>query len=1209
MFLMKMKLSISLMTFFISMTFLFNPTAWGETGFPLSLERHVFTDLHDLTVSAALVVSEEGKQTLVERQAKWVRRNAQDSETVIEFGDEARLTLRARLRRGDDPKSARLETQVEMEHHGKRPIALARLSLHLPLRLQERKRVVQAGEGGVLWETRSRYQFHTLVSRSLLAEPDTNIWRIFRSEWAPGDTYTLARWESLHTAPFILHRGTGFPGWIAVYDQRGGVAVALDEADFRTERALEVQTENGGALTIDLHPASALPAPLPGSGESFKDVLAVNFRVFEESSAKSIGDGLARRPLVSGPPRDRPKVAPSTLLAISGGVPFAAGVLKPADRVELRMDKGGLPVPLQSAPLAYWPDGSVKWLELIFPADPEVRADAATPGGEAVAKFQVGEGTGRARSFSLFKKDDSQPSPPGPLTVTRSDGEIRIDTGAIQASFVTGKNWWRSLQVAGRPVLAAESGVCAYLEMTTAQTPPEPGERRLRGTVERASLVAEKIEVEESGPVRAVIRIEGETDGAYPCRMTVRLTFFAGSPAIQGSHTWVVGAFDPRTVFVTALGFDFNLLTKASAAEVAADVEGRRVWLPLAEGVSLSALHPDASEIITRSGDQLERRFAGAGIADALEVATPEVGLTAVLRDMRKMFPSGLAAEPDARGVRLSVEFWPRNAGPMDLRRYSDLPHRGQSESVPVSHDWVSAHYYPEDPVRGISRTQEFLLVPWSKAQPSLSALTAALEDRPLIYSGEKTYLQTGVLANDLSDPSFVPARQTLTDFAKFLEFHRQKWRWFGKWTYGDIQHSFKRGYGRIVKPDILADLLKRKETRLPPGSFVTDYRPQNDWASDNGRWGWTNTEGLPNRYLSELYLRTGDRAIFFAMEAQARQSRDVIIRHEGRWFGGGTRHGVQPWSDGCHQERMTIPSEYRLHRLLTGDKRSRDVLYRYGYDVFLQPKSTFIQGTAPLVQVKADHSARFYGLLTLWEATGDPNVGAALDRYASLFVVPEGIATEPTVEFPQVRPAEPPREINSGGMFFPTFGAMYALSEYAELTGNKALTEGICRMAAAALANPIAYQVLTDNLSNASYFYWPAIAFAARHAEDAETYLDLIRTWAGGSGAVSVRQVVTHSPAHWSGPTGFLRDGFMSIVLFRLNNLPALLAPLGTLPDANPSEMETLKRQESEGQLRPETRLSWQHEYDRPDLRNYLTTQPEKDKPNPAGQLKSGLQ
>ncbi len=96
----------------------------------------------------------------------------------------------------------------------------------------------------------------------------------------------------------------------------------------------------------------------------------------------------------------------------------------------------------------------------------------------------------------------------------------------------------------------------------------------------------------------------------------------------------------------------------------------------------------------------------------------------------------------------------------------------------------------------------------------------------------------------------------------------------------------FKRGYGKIVSPERLAELLKltpRQRADISPRDVQTeqDYWPQHDWAFDNGRWGWGNTEGLPNLFLQSEYLRTGDRELYFFVEAMARHVRDVDMRPE----------------------------------------------------------------------------------------------------------------------------------------------------------------------------------------------------------------------------------------------------------------------------------------------------------------------------------------
>ena len=52
---------------------------------------------------------------------------------------------------------------------------------------------------------------------------------------------------------------------------------------------------------------------------------------------------------------------PATKTGVSWGVPFKKGQFKPAQQFILK-DENGKEVPLQSWPMAFWPDGSLKWL-------------------------------------------------------------------------------------------------------------------------------------------------------------------------------------------------------------------------------------------------------------------------------------------------------------------------------------------------------------------------------------------------------------------------------------------------------------------------------------------------------------------------------------------------------------------------------------------------------------------------------------------------------------------------------------------------------------------------------------------------------------------------------------------------------------------------------------------------------------------------------
>lgn len=174
------------------------------------------------------------------------------------------------------------------------------------------------------------------------------------------------------------------------------------------------------------------------------------------------------------------------------GLPFAPGVLTDAElTLTVRQAcASDLILPIQTRPTARWPDGSVRWLliDAILPAGLATGARIALEPGEA-------------------------PSVP-PLTVRRHDGSVRIDTGiaelAISTPGNTSADWLRLL----RPLPAA-----ARLEM-------------LDGRDRAQSPRIDECEVEESGPLRASIRLRGRV-GTTDLRFTVRLSAFAGTALLR----------------------------------------------------------------------------------------------------------------------------------------------------------------------------------------------------------------------------------------------------------------------------------------------------------------------------------------------------------------------------------------------------------------------------------------------------------------------------------------------------------------------------------------------------------------------------------------------------------------------------------------------------------------------------------------------------
>ncbi|MGW6500383.1 exo-rhamnogalacturonan lyase family protein [Nonomuraea angiospora] len=709
---------------------------------------------------------------------------------------------------------------------------------------------------------------------------------------------------------------------------------------------------------------------------------------------------------------DRPAEAPGT----TWGVPWPKGAVAKEQAFALTAADGAA-VPMQTWPLAYWPDGSLKWT-----------AHAVGPGTPAAETYTLRPGPVAATVAAPVK----------PVTVKDEKQYVDVDTGVIRArvrksgSELISQIWRGETEIARKGQL-----------VNLRQGKIDDDDDR---TVEVDSYLSDisKVEVEQSGPVRAVVRIEGRhtsKKGRSWLPFTIRLYFYAGAESVRMTHTFVFDR-DGQHDFVAGLGVRFRvpmrdepynrhirfvgdghgLLTEAvkgitglrrdpGAAVRKAQVAGQRLpdiasWdtrvssrvqlIPDWGDYSLAQLSSEGFTLKKRTKkgygwvavDQ-GRRASGLGY-----VGGTSGGLAFGLRDFWQRHPTQL----DIRGAaseeaEVTVWLWSPEAGPMDTRFYHDG--MGQ-DTYPEQIEGLNITYEDYEPgfgtPLGIARTSELTF--WALAATPdaarLGAMADAVRTPPLIVA-PPAHLAAAKVFGGLFSPvdRSTPGRKTIEDRLDFLfDYYRkqvEQRHWYGFWDYGDIMHTFDED--------------------------------RHVWRYDVGGYAWDNSELSPDLWLWYAYLRSGRADVFRFAEAMTRHTGEVDVYHLGPWAGLGSRHNVQHWGCSAKQQRISTAVYRRIFYFLTADERTGDLMR-----ALVDSDKTFL-AIDPLRKIRTepytpDPSALAIGLgtdwsglaaawLTEWERGGDPvaekKLKATMRTIAAMpngFVTGEGLYNLSTGEF-----------------------------------------------------------------------------------------------------------------------------------------------------------------------------------------------------------------
>jgi hypothetical protein len=658
---------------------------------------------------------------------------------------------------------------------------------------------------------------------------------------------------------------------------------------------------------------------------------------------------------------------PLVPVGVSWGVPWARGAVA-KDAVFAVKTADGRSLPTQNWPLAYWPDGSLKWSGLAIAGTP----DLAGP---------------------LTVSPEASPAPSAPIQVKDAGGMIEVSTGSLVCRIPRqGDTIIDSLTLDGSEVGRKGQLLASREDRSAFESKGTVREEKYTGHITSAT-------VEQSGPVRAVVRLEGKHVGGDSDRawlpFFVRLYFTAGVNAVRIVHSFVFDG-DAQTDFIRSLGVSFAVPFREEKQNrhirLAADGDGvwgepvlmspgyRAVLVAKADEMNRQQLLGQRIPNLDALGEKEKAQFETVAVWDAFKMSQvgPDSftvnkrtnpasswlhifngtrsrglaflgdvsgGLAVGVQRFWQKYPSEIeitGASTDAG--ELKAWFWSPDAPAMDLRHYDTVGHDGK-----ISYE---DHQEGFSTPTGVANTNELTL--WALgATPShedVAALAKTANEPPLLVCQPEYYHATGTLGiwslPDRSSPDLVSMEDQLDRAWDFYAGEVNRRRWYGFWDFGDVMRTY--------------DTLRHC------------------WMYDIGGHAWNNTELMPNAWLWFTFLRKGTAETFRLAEAMTRNTGEVDVYHLGRFMGLGSRHNVSHWGCGAKEARISEAWLKRFYYYLTTDERTgdlmREVLTVDETIARIQPlRHELVRADVPVIfRIGPDWIAVASNFMTEWERTGN---------------------------------------------------------------------------------------------------------------------------------------------------------------------------------------------------------------------------------------------
>jgi len=674
---------------------------------------------------------------------------------------------------------------------------------------------------------------------------------------------------------------------------------------------------------------------------------------------------------------------------VTAGLPLGRGELRDPRRATLT--SGDQNLPLQTEVLAWWPDGSVKWILLDFQAPPGTKDFVLKYGSQVPAG---GEAEG--------------------ITVTQKPGSITVDTGLVKFTVRSdGSGFIDELSFAGNKVFASEGKRLNFMDMIHTDSPADyhPMDRYLNdGKPDPSRVTVTKVTLENGGPLRATVLIDGKykykhvgstitgTDVKGDCPFRIRIHAYAGQSFLKVEHFFYYEG-DGDHDFTKSLGLKVPLPPSADRVRYI-DTKGKVIE----PGGTLSGLYQqsaDAFQVWKSEGTSAKLVDRGDRFEGVIDISTEKLAVAVGVKDFWQNAPKALHA--DLKDSAAGIYFFPPEGPPLDYRRHAREWSVGETGSpndprggVPKPFDRRSFPNY-RLASKGVGKTHYALVYfhdPTDEAEDVLGVYKL-FNQRPLLWASPKHYASTLALGR-YREP--VPGEhddieEALDTPIKFWRFSQERFRWYGFWIYGQVCQDFNA------------------------------YQQHGRWVRDFGRWGWALGDSvgrLAYTLMLQAVRKTQREDLEFA-EKYLYNVHDVASTHTpayphhyGNKFiyikGASHRHGAWPWAGPYCGARGSHPVGAKIFYFLTGEGHAKDILEEMTQLAIKNPHGG--EGDGPL-------GINIQCFLYQWEATGDEKW---LEKIKNEIETNDGLRTG-TSGWNVMMPA--------------AFGIYNGLEEYMDLTGD----------------------------------------------------------------------------------------------------------------------------------------------------------------------------